>query len=115
MLICTFYAAVGDEITYRIALLLSRYRLSVKELVNALDLRQPHVSHKLAKLRKYGCVLHKRIGRSVFYEMQEPCRNIIVYGDALWRELRPEHQRRWNDDIERLKAYVDNIEERTLA
>ena len=114
MLICTLYSAVGDEVTYRIALLLSRYRLSVKELVEALELRQPHVSHKLAKLRKYGCVSHKRAGRSVFYEMQKPCRDIIMAGDALWRELRPEHKREWKEDLDRLQGCVSNLAARTL-
>jgi DNA-binding transcriptional ArsR family regulator len=112
MLICSFYSAIGDEITYRIALLLSKYKLSVKELVTALKLKQPHVSHKLAKLRKYGCVDHVRDGRSVFYELQRPCREILLSGDELWRELRPEYAREWKEDIDRLKKCVPNLNER---
>lgn len=113
MLICSFYSAIGDEITYRIAYLLSKYRLSVKELVEALNLKQPHVSHKLAKLRKYGCVNHIRVGRSVFYELQHPCRAILLNGDELWRNLRPEYAQKWLEDIERLSKHVSNLDERT--
>ncbi len=113
MLICDFYSAIGDEITYRIAYLLSKYRLSVKELVEALNLKQPHVSHKLAKLRKYGCVNHIRVGRLVFYELQHPCRTILLNGDELWRDLRPEYAHKWLGDIERLNKQVPNLDERT--
>lgn len=112
MLICSFYSAIGDEITYRVALLLSTYRLSVKELVEALNLKQPHVSHKLAKLRKYGCVNHVRVGRLIYYELQQPCREILLSGDELWRELRPEYVHEWKDDIDRLKKCVPNLNER---
>ncbi|MCD6118948.1 winged helix-turn-helix transcriptional regulator [bacterium] len=112
ILISSFYSAIGDEITYRIALLLARYRLSVKEIVAALDLEQPHVSHKLAKLRKYGCVINTREGRSVYYELQHPCRDILLSGDKLWRNLRPAYETKWDEDLARLKKIVGKLEDR---
>ena len=102
MLITTYYAVIGDEITYRIGLLLSRYVLSVTELSAALELPQPRISHKLAKLRKHGCVNHERDGRRVIYRFLEPCRTILLRGDLTWRRLNPEFNSRWQDDQRRL-------------
>jgi DNA-binding transcriptional ArsR family regulator len=102
MLITTFYAVVGDEITYRIGLLLSRYALSVKEIGEAIDLPQPRISHKLAKLRKYGCVSFQRDGQRVIYRFNEPCRTILLSGDGLWRQLEPEFKSKWKCDHDRL-------------
>ncbi|MEP0814883.1 MAG: winged helix-turn-helix transcriptional regulator [bacterium] len=114
MLPSKFYAAVGDDVTYRIALLISRYRLSVKEIVAALNLSQPHVSHKLAKLRKYSCVTHVRLGRSVYYELGKPCREIFIAGDRMWREYHPESADIWNDDFVRLEETVPFLESRAI-
>lgn len=115
MLITTYYAVIGDDITYRIGLLLSRYVLSVNELSSALDLPQPRVSHKLAKLRKYGCVSHEREGQRVIYRFNEPCRTILLKGDKTWRRLNPEFNDRWMDDIKHVeKALGDEITQREI-
>ncbi len=108
MLITTLYAVAGDEITYRICLLLSRYALSVKEIGEAIDLPQPRISHKLAKLRKYGCVSYQRDGQRVIYRVNEPCRTIILSGDALWRQLEPEFKGKWKSDHDRLVKVLDS-------
>ena len=102
MIITTLYAVAGDEITYRIVLLLSRYALSVKEIGEAIDLPQPRISHKLAKLRKYGCVSYQRDGQRVIYRVNEPCRTIMLSGDSLWRQLEPEFKNKWKSDHDRL-------------
>lgn len=112
MHIYELYSALGDEITYRIAILLAQYRLSVGELVGALDLKQPHVSHKLAKLRKYGCVAAVREGRQVFYEMRRPCKSIVIAGEDRWKEMHPGCEAIWADDIKRLNAAVKDIANR---
>jgi len=115
MLITTYYAVIGDEITYRIGLLLSRYVLSVNELSEALELPQPRVSHKLAKLRKHGCVNHERDGRRVIYRFLEPCRTILLRGDLTWRRLNPEFGSRWVEDLNRLKAAIgDGLDDRLI-
>jgi DNA-binding transcriptional ArsR family regulator len=115
MLITTFYAVVGDEITYRIGLLLSRYALSVKEIGVAIDLPQPRISHKLAKLRKYGCVSFQREGQRVIYRLNEPSRTILLSADGTWRRLEPEFKNRWKADHDRLlKELGDELPARAI-
>ena len=115
MLIPTYYSVIGDEITYRIGLLLSRYALSVKQLGVALKLEQPRVSHKLAKLRKHGCVGFERQGQRVIYRFQEPCRTILLKGDFLWRQMNPEFSNKWAEDLKRLQAALDeDLQQRTV-
>ena len=115
MLITTYYAVIGDEITYRIGLLLSRYALSVKEICSAIELPQPRVSHKLAKLRKYGCVSYQREGQRVIYRFNEPCRTILLLGDDTWRRLSPEYKNKWKSDHERLiKEIGDELKSRVI-
>lgn len=106
------YAALGDEITYRIAILLAQYRLNVGEIVAALDLRQPHVSHKLAKMRKYGCVSSIREGRQVYYEMRRPCKNIVLAGDERWRAHHPDLEAVWEADMRRLNDAISSLDSR---
>lgn len=115
MLITTYYAVIGDDITYRIGLLLSRYVLSVNELCHALDLPQPRVSHKLAKLRKHGCVSHEREGQRVIYRFNEPCRTILLKGDYTWRKLNPEFNDRWSDDLRNInKTLGEGLAQRVI-
>ena len=115
MLITTYYSVIGDEVTYRIGLLLSRYALSVKEIGDALILPQPRISHKLAKLRKYGCVNFQRDGQRVIYRFIEPCRSILLKGDANWRRYNPEFSSRWKGDLEHVRELLgDEIDERVI-
>lgn len=115
MLITTYYSVIGDEVTYRIGLLLSRYALSVKEIGTALELPQPRISHKLAKLRKHGCVAYQRDGQRVIYRFIDPCRSILLKGDANWRRHNPEYGNRWKADAERLQAVLgDDLPERMI-
>jgi len=106
MLITTYYNVIGDEVTYRIGLLLSRYALSVGEICDAVQLKQPHVSHKLAKLRKHGCVSNHRQGKRVIYRFAEPWRSIMLHGDINWRKLNPEYSELWSKDTKRLLAIL---------
>lgn len=115
MLITTYYSVIGDEVTYRIGLLLSRYALSVKEIGEALGLPQPRISHKLAKLRKYGCVTYQRDGQRVIYRFIDPCRSILLKGDANWRRYNPEFVNRWKGDLEKVQALLGKeIDERVI-
>lgn len=109
MLITSYYSTIGDEATYRVGLLLSRYALSVKELAGALGLSQPHVSHKLAKLRKHDYVSRYRDGRRVIYRFKEPWRSILLHGDINWRKLNPEFTAIWNQDLNRLTIMLDDV------
>lgn len=115
MLITTYYSVIGDEVTYRIGLLLARYALSVQEISQTLGLPQPQVSHKLAKLRKHDCVTTRREGKRVFYRFREPCRSILLDGDYNWRKLNPEFGSMWQKDHEQLAALVgDELERRMI-
>lgn len=106
MLITTYYSVIGDEVTYRIGLLLARYALSVQEISRALNLPQPQISHKLAKLRRSDCVTSRREGKRVFYRFREPCRSILLHGDINWRKLNPEYGSMWKKDQEQLQIVV---------
>jgi len=106
MLITTYYYVIGDEVTYRIGLLLSRYALSVSELCHALQLQQPHVSHKLAKLRKHKYVSFNRDGKRVIYRFAEPWRSILLHGDINWRKLNPEYANAWVKDLDNLRKIL---------
>jgi DNA-binding transcriptional ArsR family regulator len=108
MLITTFYAVIGDNVTYRIALLIAKYALNVSELCAALRLPQSRVSHKLAKLRKYGCVSYVREGRKVTYRLNEPCRSILLKGDQLWRKMNPEYSMKWLEDLDLLAVKLSH-------
>ena len=115
MLITTYYYVIGDEVTYRIGLLLSRYALSVSELCDALQLQQPHVSHKLAKLRKHKYVSFNRDGKRVIYRFTEPWRSILLHGDINWRKLNPEYANVWMRDLDQLNTMLgDQAEEREI-
>lgn len=115
MLITTYYSTIGDEATYRVGLLLSRYALSVKELSSSLMMSQPHVSHKLAKLRKHDYVSRYRDGRRVIYRFKEPWRSIILHGDLNWRRLNPEYSSVWSKDLQRLSEILEaQLDERVI-
>lgn len=47
-------------------------RMSVNELVSALDLSQPAVSQHLALLREEGIVAFDREGQTLFYKIADP-------------------------------------------
>jgi DNA-binding transcriptional ArsR family regulator len=107
MLLVTYYSVIGNEATYRIGLLLSRYALSVTELCRALKLSQPHVSHKLARLREHGYVNNTREGKRVIYRFKEPWRSILLHGDINWHKLNPEYASEGRADLKRLEEILN--------
>jgi DNA-binding transcriptional ArsR family regulator len=106
MMLVEYYAVLGNDATYRIALLLSRYALSVLEIADALKLSQSHVSHKLARLREHNYVSFHRQGKRVFYRFTEPWRSILLHSDIMWRRLNPEYKWECQADVERLGKLV---------
>ena len=116
MSILAFFGALGDELTYRVCLLIARYRLGVGEIAAALELAQPRVSHKLAKLRRHGLVAHSRQGRRVTYRLSEPWRALLLAADSAWREQSPEMALRWKADETRLRRLLGaELKKRTDA
>ena len=115
MLLVTYYSVIGNESTYRIGLLLSRYALNVKELSTALDLSQPLVSHKLARLRKHGYVSHNRVGKCIIYRFAEPWRSILLHSDIQFRRLNPEYAAEGKRDMDMIRKILGaELEERQI-
>lgn len=106
MIITDYYAVICDQLNYRIGLLLARYALNVKELYSVLRIPQPHVSHKLARLRKHDFVSYHRDGKKVFYRLRDPWRSMLLHSDYNWRRLNPEYAMLWKEDFERLKKLL---------
>lgn len=115
MQLVQYYSVIGNDATYRIGLLLSRYALSVQEIANTLQLSQPHVSHKLARLREHGYVNFNREGKRTIYRFKEPWRSILLHGDIMWRRLNPEFRAEGTKDMQRLRQIVtDDLSEREI-
>jgi DNA-binding transcriptional ArsR family regulator len=115
MIITDYYGVVSDELNYRIGLLISHYALNVKELYTVLRIPQPHVSHKLARLRRHDIVSFNRVGKKVFYRFRDPWRSMLLHGDYNWRRLNPEYATLWHDDFERLKKLLGaELEQRVI-
>ncbi|MFT8324495.1 ArsR/SmtB family transcription factor [Oenococcus sicerae] len=52
--------------------LLGQSRLNVSELIQALGSEQSTVSHQLQKLRAYELISQERIGKSIYYQLDDP-------------------------------------------
>jgi hypothetical protein len=115
MLLVTYYSVLGNESTYRIGLLLSRFALNVKEISTALGLSQPLVSHKLARLRKHSYVSHNRVGKCIIYRFTEPWRSILLHSDIQFHRLNPEYAAEGKRDLETIQKMLGpELEERMI-
>lgn len=70
-LVAKYFRVLGDPTRLRIVELIEDGELSVGELVERLQLSQPHVSNHLACLRWCGFVETRREHRSVFYRLAD--------------------------------------------
>jgi hypothetical protein len=66
-----FFQALADVTRLKVVGLLAQRERSVEELVAALDVRQPTVSHHLSKLRALGLVKFRKEGQTHFYSLDE--------------------------------------------
>lgn len=66
-----FFQALADVTRLKLIGLLAQREQSVDELVAALDVRQPTVSHHLAKLRLTGLVRLRKEGQAHYYSLDE--------------------------------------------
>jgi len=115
MPLVTYYSVMSNETTYRMGLLLSRYALCVTELSEALQVAQPNISHKLARLREHGYVRRRRDGKRIFYRFAEPWRSILLHSDIMWHRLNPEFSSEGKSDLDRVKSIVGvELEERIV-
>lgn len=66
-----FARALADKTRQEIMRLCCCKWLSVKEIVDSLQVTQPTVSHHLAMLREAGLVNVRRQGRQTFYQINQ--------------------------------------------
>jgi ArsR family transcriptional regulator len=66
-----FARALADETRQEIMRLCCCTWISVKDIVDALHVTQPTVSHHLAVLREAGLVQIRRRGRQTFYQLNQ--------------------------------------------
>lgn len=66
-----FAKALADETRQKIMALTCCNQLSVSEIVEALDVAQPTVSHHLKILKSAGLVSAERRGKQVLYELNQ--------------------------------------------
>ena len=78
-----FAKALADETRQKIMGICCCKQLSVSEIVEALEVTQPTVSHHLAILKRAGLVSTERRGKEVLYtlnqeELADACCNVVV-------------------------------------
>lgn len=85
----TFAKALADDTRQRIMELCCCKPMSVNELVEAMDIAQPTVSHHLAVLRNAGLVIVERRGKQILYQLNQAklaencCRVARVFAPAI--------------------------------
>lgn len=67
-----FFKALGHPLRIRVLELLSDGDRSVAELLEAVEVEQPHLSQQLAVLRRAGFVDARREGANVVYALADP-------------------------------------------
>jgi len=67
----TVFKALSDETRLRILSLLCEGELCVCELMDALQMPQPRISHQLSILKAAGLVLDRREGKWIIYALKE--------------------------------------------
>jgi len=67
----SIFKALSDETRLRIVNLLFEQELCVCELMEALEMPQPRISHQLSILKAAGLVTDRREGRWIVYRLQE--------------------------------------------
>jgi len=67
----TFAKALADETRQKIMALCCCQQLSVNDIVEALDVAQPTVSHHLKILRNAGLVKVERRGKQILYTLNQ--------------------------------------------
>lgn len=68
-----FAKALADETRQKIMALCCCQQMSVGEIVQALDVAQPTVSHHLGVLKNAGLVSAERRGKQMLYTLNQEC------------------------------------------
>ena len=75
------FKVLSNEPRVRILAFLKNNEADVTTIVNGLNLDQPQVSHQLAMLYRYQLVSRRRVGRHVFYILDDP--HVLTVVDAM--------------------------------
>lgn len=70
--IARFFQVLADPTRVRLVKALADGKWCVSDLVEALEMDQPAISHQLKYLRKLGLVNWERTGRHVYYTLDDP-------------------------------------------
>jgi Predicted transcriptional regulators len=73
------YKMLSDEIRLKIMKELSEKDMPVSDIVNAFDVEQPLISHKLKELRENGMVISRRSGKNVIYSISDELLNNVLH------------------------------------
>ena len=85
-----FLKALAHESRLMILCILAEGEKSVSELKDLLSLRQPTVSHQLARLRADGLVSTRRDGKAIYYRLASDEARIVIGAiyDVFCRKMR---------------------------
>jgi ArsR family transcriptional regulator len=86
----TFAKALADDTRQQIMRLCCRQWLSVGEIVDALKVTQPTVSHHLSILKAAGLVRIRREGKQTFYTINQA--KLATTCCALAEDFAPDHK-----------------------
>ena len=70
--IARFFQVLADPTRVRLVKALADGKWCVSDLVQALEMDQPAISHQLKYLRTLGLVNRERAGRHVYYTLDDP-------------------------------------------
>lgn len=91
----TFGKALADDTRQKVMSLCCCTWLSVNEIVEALHVSQPTISHHLSILREAGLVISRREGKQIFYSLNQ--KRIADACCQVASDFAPEHNLRLQD------------------
>lgn len=75
------FKVLSNDTRVRILYFLKNREADVTTIVEGLDIDQPQVSHQLAMLYRYRLVSRRRVGRHVYYILDDP--HVLTVVDAM--------------------------------
>ncbi len=69
--IATFFRIIGDNTRCKILFVLKQTPMCVCDLANVLSMTKSSISHQLNKLKSAGVVKCERLGKQVFYSLDD--------------------------------------------
>lgn len=69
--LCNFYKVIGDETRIKIIWVLRMEEMCVCDIANILNMTKSSISHQLAILRQNDVVKFRKIGKEVYYSLND--------------------------------------------